>query len=344
MARLNNLLLTAITAAILSWPGSFAGARADESPPAGAAAAAVPMAALERANVLFKTQDFDKARAVYKDLLDQQPNSAEAYSGLGRVAFEFRRFEEAVKALERAIQLAPGKADYHFQLGRALTGRVGQVGIFKKMGIAGRLRKSFQKAAELDPRHGPARLALATYYANAPGIAGGSDKKALRQARALKAFNPALHHQALARIAAEDDRNDEARGHYRRSLVLNYDARVAAELGALLQAMEKWPEAFAVLAKALQARPPVIRVWYLYGRAASLSGSHLAEGEVALKAYFAADDRRKFRRRRAAAEYYYGRILEQTGRPGEARRHYRKAIAIDDRQKDAKKALRALDG
>ncbi|MEE8370931.1 MAG: tetratricopeptide repeat protein, partial [Sphingomonadales bacterium] len=306
--------------------------------------AGLPAAALASAEALLEAEDFDRAKTAFKTLQKSYPRAAEAYSGLGRVAFEFRRFEEAVKALERAIQLAPGKADYHFQLGRALTGRVGQVGIFKKMGVAGRLRKSFQKAAELDPRHGPARLALATYYANAPGIAGGSDKKALRQARALKAFNPALHHQAMARIAAEDEKNDAARGHYRRSLAINYDPRVAAELGALLQAMEKWPEAFAVLTKALQAKPPVIGVSYLYGRAASLSGSHLAEGEVALKAYFAADDRRKFRRRRAAAEYYYGRILEQTGRLGEARRHYRKAIAIDDEQKDAKKALRALDG
>ena len=304
-----------------------------------------PAAGLARASDLVAAEKFDAAMAALLALAERYPGAAAIPARIGMIDFELRAYRAAIKRFEQAIALAPGEADYQFQLGRALTGRISGAGLFKKPGIAKRMRRAFEDALRLDPGHARARLALASYLANAPGFMGGSRKKARATAGPLKDIDLATFHRALARIALADDQDSDGLAHYRVSLQISFEGRTAVELAAVLQSEKKWPEAFAILERLLApsaAEPPPLIAHFLYGRAAVDSGSHHVAGGQALDRFIAADPRRKSKEARAEAHYLRGRIFEQAGQPAAARRGYKAAVRLDRDYKPASRALRRL--
>jgi len=295
---------------------------------------------------LLAAEKFDAARAALLKLATEHPGEAEIQAELGKIAFELRQYTAAVTQFERAIGLAPLEADYHFELGRALIGRISQVGLLKKPGIARRLRAAFEEALRLEPDHTRARLALVSYLANAPGIMGGSKKKALAQARRLKETDLATYHRALARIARKDKDFGDAFAHYRTSLDQRSDGRTRSEFAEALEEKDQWDEALRVLNPV--AGPGVsesapLQVFLLYGRAAAESGQRLEAGGRALDHFIAADRRRKSKEARAESHYLRGRIFEAMGQSEAAQGSYRMALEVDKGHKEASRASKRLD-
>ena len=316
---------------------------------AGAALQAAETAPPELAAVsdLVVAERFDAANDLLLELRQRRPGDPEVHAGLGRIAFELRAFRSAVRHFERASELAPGEAEYHFLLGRALIGRISEVGLLKKPGIAQRLRAAFEEALRLEPDHTRARLALVSYLANAPGMMGGSKKKALAQARRLKEIDLATYHRALARMARKDKDFGDAFAHYRTSLDQRSDGRTRSEFAEALEEKDQWDEALRVLEPVAgpgASEPAPLQVFLLYGRAAAESGQRLEAGGRALDHFIAADGRRKSKDTRAEAHYLRGRIDEATGRRQAARRAYQKALGVDRTHKEAGRALRRLRG
>ncbi len=296
---------------------------------------------------LLVAEKFDAARVALLKLAAEHPGEAEIQAELGKIAFELREYKAAVTHFERAIGLAPLEADYHFELGRALIGRISEVGLLKKPGIARRLRAAFEEALRLEPDHTRARLALVSYLANAPGMMGGSKNKARAQARRLKQIDLATYHRALARIARKEGNFGDAFAHYRTSLDQRSDGRTRSEFAEALEEKDQWDEALRVLEPVAgpgASEPAPLQVFLLYGRAAAESGQRLEAGGRALDHFIAADGRRKSKDTRAEAHYLRGRIDEATGRRQAARRAYQKALGVDRTHKDARRALQRLDG
>ena len=320
---------------------------------AGLVAVWVPVAAeshgpeLVAASDLLAAEKFDAARVTLLKLATQHPGDAAIHAQLGGIAFELRAYKAAVRHFERATALAPLEADYHFELGRVLTGRIAGAWLLRKPGIARRLRAAFEEALRLEPGHTRARLALVSYLANAPGIMGGSKKKALAQARRLKQIDLATYHRALARIARKDGDFGDAFAHYRTSLDQRSDGRTRREFAAALEEKDQWHEALEVLEPVAgpgASEPAPLQVFLLYGRAAAESGQRLEAGGRALDRFIAADDRRKSEEERIESHYLRGRIYEELGQPQEARAAYGKALALEKGHKDAGRALKRLGG
>ena len=83
----------------------------------------------------------------------------------------------------RVRQLAISEA--HLWRGYAYAQLVRQVSVFRKPFVAGKIRRSFERAAGLAPDNVKARRALKRYYEKAPFFVGGSRKKAQEQAEAI---------------------------------------------------------------------------------------------------------------------------------------------------------------
>ena len=341
-------LMAALLAALVA-PGPAAGLGTGEAAvareaPVAAGAMATDLAA---AADLLAAERFDAARAALLALAEQYPGEAGIEAGLGKIAFELRQYKAAVARFERAIALAPEEAGHQFELGRALTGRIAGAGLFKKPGIARRMRAAFEEAVRLDPDHARARLALVSYLANAPGIMGGSKKKAKVQAARLKDIDPATYYRALARLAFADEQKPEALAHYRTSLQLRFEGRTAGEFAALLESEKRWDEALTVLEAAFnheESGPTPLFVYFLYGRIAAESGRRYVASGQALDHFIAADPRRKSKESMAEAHYLRGRLFEGTDQPAEARRSYEEALQLDKAHKEAGRALKRLDG
>ncbi len=77
-------------------------------------------ALLNLGNCLQLHGDIDSAIATYLQIIDTDPNCAEAYNNLGHALLIHGRAEDAVEACRRAVRFKPDLADAYNNLGNAL--------------------------------------------------------------------------------------------------------------------------------------------------------------------------------------------------------------------------------
>lgn len=166
-----------------------------------------PMSAAEAPKQLLASGHVDEAIVRLEQEIKHNPNDPESHNLLCRAYFMLDEWDHAIAACERAVDLAPQQSVYHLWLGRAYGEKADQAGVFSAAGLAKKVRVSFERAVELDPKSSEARTDLGEFYAEAPGIVGGGKEKARAQADALMTFDPARGHWLLARI---DEKNKDA--------------------------------------------------------------------------------------------------------------------------------------
>lgn len=140
-------------------------------------------------------------------------DAAEAY----RTALDFfdqGLFSDAVSEAEKAVDLAPERAEHHLMLGRALSERIHQIPVFSKLPMARRLHDAFVRAVELDPKSVEGHTALARYYSEAPPVAGGDRTKAEHHARRLLELDPTAGHRMLAKLYTLWQEEEKAENHH----------------------------------------------------------------------------------------------------------------------------------
>ncbi len=187
-------------------------ARAEDAPAAAGAPAA--MTADQAADVIAKTvagqTAFDKARIEAAEAALTEASKAKPtarYELALAQACAMRSDNAQCKAhAEKAVALDPTNAEMHYWYGNALFQGINSAGALDKLSIADKGKKEYEKALELDPNQRGALNGLATYYVEAPGIAGGSIRKAKEMGKRLLAIEGAKvdGHTVMARACAED--------------------------------------------------------------------------------------------------------------------------------------------
>jgi tetratricopeptide (TPR) repeat protein len=309
---------------------------------AGAVAAADPRAEALRA---FESRDDRGALAQLEKLAAAASTDAELHYYLGRARLRNNKVDPAVEALQRAVELAPDQATYRLGLGSALSAQIQRAGIFKKASLAGKLKEQFERAVALAPDSIEARESLLLFYAQAPGIAGGSKDKAREQLAAIEKLNPPEALRMHAAMAQFDKKPDA-------EIVAAWEKAIAApgatgtarfSYGQYLQSQKRWDAAFAQFEALIRAQARVAGAQYQVGKTAALAGQRLEDGEKALKAYLVSGPKDNSDPPRAAAHWRLGQVLEHAKRIDEARGQYRLALQEDPEMEEARKALDALD-
>ena len=167
------------------------------------ATSAAVAAAEDDVRSLLEDGRWKRARAVLEPRVKANPTDAEAAAMLSRVRLAYGDLEGAVGLAETAVKLNGQEAEYHWILARACGEQARKASLLKQFGLAKRLRQEAEAAIALDPKHIQSRLYLVSYYAGAPGIAGGDPKKAERIAAEVAAIDPAWGHMARARLVEE---------------------------------------------------------------------------------------------------------------------------------------------
>jgi tetratricopeptide (TPR) repeat protein len=103
-----------------------------------------------RARVLTWSGNLAEAQQEYLAILRGSPNDADNWAGLASVYAREGKNEDALRALDIALQLDPRRADLHVARARAL----------RALGRRNEARAEFQKAAALDPPSTEARVGL----------------------------------------------------------------------------------------------------------------------------------------------------------------------------------------
>lgn len=203
-----------------------------------------------------KSGDLAGANAALAPLASGEKPDPAALHLLSQVRLAQKNTKEAIAFAEKAAQLAPDNADYHAQVGVALSARMPELGFMQQAMVAGKMRKAFERAVEIDPKNLNALVGLARYFTNAPEIAGGSLTKAAEFATRLKELNPFLGESELGRIAERGEKFADALAHYEAAAQLKPDAAGPVfNSGRMLTKLNRPDDARARFENALKLNP-----------------------------------------------------------------------------------------
>lgn len=261
----------------------------------------------------------------------------------GRAAFRANDLEKAEAQFAAAVQAQPNNADYHYWLGLTLGRQAQQASVFKQASLAGKTRNEFERAVQLDPNHLEARSALISYYKMAPGFMGGSDEKALEQAKEIRKRDAMEGADAFATIYIFDKKLDLARKEYVDLVRANPNSAEAHfKLGSFLQGFDKkYSGGMQELETSLRLDPNYMRAYVGIARVAALSNSNLPRGIEAAKKYIAytpKDDEPPV----ARAHYWLGMIYEKQGKRAEAKQEYVTSLRLQPKNKEVEAALKRV--
>ncbi|HTV48193.1 MAG TPA: tetratricopeptide repeat protein [Phycisphaerae bacterium] len=184
-----------------------------------------------------------EAEAIYRQLVAQQPDNADALHLLGAVAHQMGNNQLALELMERSIAINPSASFFHNNLGLVL----------KSLGHLERAQKSFCTAIDLKPDYAEAHCNLGTVFKQQERI-----KEAVAEYRlAIKIkpdYAPAHNHLGLAFF--EKRRFDLAAGAFRTAIQHNPAYFEAFNnLGLALAAQRLFDQAVDEYLKALKLNP-----------------------------------------------------------------------------------------
>jgi tetratricopeptide (TPR) repeat protein len=298
---------------------------------------------LAHAKQQFDARNYDVAKQEYTAIARAAPNDVTPALYLGKIAMAQNDGDESIKQFEQCVRIDENNSECHAWLGNALGNAAMRASKFKLPFIAKRTKKEFDRAVELDPANIDGRWGQLQYYMQAPGFLGGSMDKARETAAEIEKHDKFHGALASAQLAEKDKKPADAEAAYHRAITVAPDSVVGYNGLVNLYVREKrWSDAFATLDRVAARIPSEGNIPLAIARVAYLSGEQLARGEEAAQHWIANPPKNASVNSQAAAHFRLGAIYEKTGRKELARAEYEKAVGLNPKHEDAKKALDAL--
>jgi tetratricopeptide (TPR) repeat protein len=339
----------AVLAVVLAVPWAAAAAAvAPGVTPDGAAPAVSD--SRRQAEAAFQQRDYDRARAGFLALVASAPNDPELHLRLGWIALETGRSEEATARFEQAARLAPTNGLYTLWLARSFGVRARTEGFPNGIPLVRHFKAALLQAVAIDPGCAEARLDLVQFYLDAPGIVGGSVRKAAAAAEELARTDTYLGAVAKGKVLESEKKWDEAERTYQGAVIASPsrpEARLA--LGGFYQQRRRFADALGAFDALVQLNLPdrgpyrsgSVEARFHYGETAVLAGGPWERAERELEAYLRSVPD-VFMPTLASAHFRLGNVLEHQGAMERARAEYAAALRLEPGHKDARKAIKRL--
>lgn len=144
-----------------------------------------------------------------KQRLAANPMDSQALHALGRVAIdrdagspELRKY--VLAQAQACIAARPNDALCQLAYGQVLGNLLNEQGGLEALGSVGKVQQAFEAAVAADPKDYDARESLVTFYLRAPGIVGGSMRKARKNADDYTRIDSQRARLLYALISLED--------------------------------------------------------------------------------------------------------------------------------------------
>ena len=272
----------------------------------------------------------DESRALYQALVNEHPETAEAYHGLGRIDAARGELASAVEHLRKACGLFPGFGAAHFALAFAYRDlgekekAQEQLALYQKDKLGWPTVPDPLLAAVLELKTGAnARLRKGIQLAESGELRAAAEeheKALLADPRLVRA------HVNLIRLYGMLGQPEKAAEHYRAAVVLDPNlAEAHYNYGVLRTGQGKPAEAAEAFRQALELNPAYAEAHNNYAYLLMTSGKL----EDAAQHYRAAIESKPDYR---MAHFNLGRILVQQGKVPEAIEHLKKTLAPEDEE------------
>ena len=300
--------------------------------------AMLPSAVADSARDLLAAGRIDEAISALNRRLASSPTDAESSNLLCRAYFAVEDWDRAESSCKKAIALDPGNSRYHRWLAHVYGEKADRINFLSAAGLAGKTREEFERAVHLNPDDVDARVDLAEFYLEAPGIVGGGHDKARAQAKIIGAKDPAREHWVYARLAEKERDTATAEREYRGMIeASNGDSEAWLNLALFYRHQKRFDEMEQTLIRTSQSpmsKPDVMvdvaQILYRTNRnpalAIQLLKRYLASGPVEEAPAF-------------KAHYLLGMLLEKQGDKAGAAQEYRASLSLARQFGSAKQAL-----
>jgi tetratricopeptide (TPR) repeat protein len=181
-----------------------------------AAFAALPICVLAQSTdadfeLLMMERKFGEVEKLALERIAASPKDEAAVWVLANVvASDGGKRDKAIASAEACVKAAPESAKCHHALGRLYGSAATSVSLMEGIKYASRIKSEFAKAVELDPKNFDARRDLNQFYLQAPGIAGGSVRKAIENCEAHGKLNTAQGQLLRAEVHIYEKEFDKA--------------------------------------------------------------------------------------------------------------------------------------
>ncbi len=183
------------------------------------------------------------AERLFRQILDEQPDHAEALYRLGTLAVRAGAVQQGIQLISAAIRADRSQAAFHVNLGEA----------FRRQGDLGQAIHSTQQAIQLEPDLAPAHANLGLIYQQQGNLAAAAD--CYREAARLTPDDPQAH-AALGRVLFRLGQLAEAEACFRRAVsVAPHDPSQHRLLGIALHDQGKLDESVECFHRALELDP-----------------------------------------------------------------------------------------
>lgn len=257
-----------------------------------------------------------EAERIYRQILAQQPNDAQALYYLGLIAHQVGRHAAAVDLVRRSIALWPDNAEAHYNLGIVLF----------ENGLLAEAIAAYRQAIALNPNNAEAHTNLGVAL-----LDNGQSDEAIASFRRAIAINPGLAKTwyDLGNALQADGQMDEAIAAFGRAIAINPDvADVHCNLGNVLNARGQSEEAVSAYRRCIVLNPDHAQAY------SNLGGALRDKGEIehAIVAF-----RRAIALKPEFAEAHnnLGIALKEKGDTDAAIAAFGRAIAINPSYSDA---------
>jgi len=317
-------------ALLLSLAAQAGAGRAQESP-------------LDAARRAYESTDYAGAIALLNAAAAKEPGKGEIQLLLTKAHVGLEQFNAAEKSGERAVAIDPKNSEYHNWLGQAYGGNAYHASLFTAYSLAGKTRREFEIAVQLDERNFDAAQHLVEYDCTAPPFVGGGEEKT----------RPLIQKLLLL---------DASQGHYAAGNCRRLKKDFAAADAEFMKALESRPKSLDIIeqmagyfanrglaervlaaadaAEAAASADPRGRFFRAMGWI--LQGDKLADAERILRNYIQAVPRRPSYPGPWAAHYWLGQLYEKQGNIPAARGEYGAALKLNAKYKKAQDALKQL--
>jgi tetratricopeptide (TPR) repeat protein len=303
---------------------------------------ALTASASEAPQALLAAGHVDQAIRSLQQQIHGSP-TAEAYNLLCRSYFTLDDWDRGIPACEKAVALAPANSGYHLWLARIYGEKADRVNFLAAAGMAKKVRTEFERAVQLNPDNWEARIDLAEFYLEAPGIVGGGKDKARAQADLIAPKNPAMADWVKGRIAEKNKNGSTAEQEYRAAISDSHGgARAWLNLASFYRRTNRFDQMEQAL-RSLESAPLDHPDALMDGAGMLLrTGRDLPLAERLLQRYLASsnmvEEAPVFK-----AHCLMGELLERQGDRQAAAREYRASLAMASSFGRAQEGLRRVE-
>lgn len=279
---------------------------------------------LDNARALLEDKKYKVAEETLETYLLESPDDTEGIELLGDAYGQQEKWDDAINAYKKLVNINPKEANYHYKYGGALGMKALNVSKIRALGFIGDIKSAFHKAAELDPKHINTRWALVELYMQLPGIVGGSKSKSLQYAEELEQLSKVDGYLAKGYIYEYDDEPELAETYYKKAIQIGGSLTCFEKLTKLYETQNQPKKAIANI-EAAQTKHKRNALHYQIGKVAAEYKIELNKGEQCLhtyiKNYSAADGVPK-----AWANYRLAQIYKHKAKKSEAIKYIELAI------------------